>query len=192
MRDFTTGDDTPSSDRGVNGLRDMVRIGDWNKQTTNWVINHKSQVVTKFALLDVLAKAIGRPTCDMYPTERGPVLGIPERLEQVITTTVTWPQMISTIRSALQNLEAVQEDSFDGPMPEVPTPAQRSHIAGVQMICNATRSVQKATYLTVQAHVQLVAFMVKWHASVSDAILRTPWKGPNEPLPAQHAPAFGR
>lgn len=36
-----------------------------------------------------------------------------------------------------------------------------------------TQSLQKACYLTVESHVQLMGFMVKWHTSVSDTILLT-------------------
>lgn len=176
VQNFSCGEGGDARDTG---LRDMLRDGDFARGT-NHVVTHKTQVMTKYMLLERLAVTLGCSTGDKFVVARIQSMDvIANRLQPVVRGSTQWPQDFNAIRRILAHTEDTDEPTFSGPLPEVLSDQQEAHLRKIRLLSGAARNHQKSAYHVAEGNLQYMAFIVQWHASVSKQLRRTPRTGTN-------------
>lgn len=163
-------------------------------QGTNWVVNHKSQIITKRRLLECLARSLDCLPPNLVLQARSPPTPteiIPNRLQMATSSSQSWIKACETIKGNLQTLTDRDVAMFDGPMPAVLSSAQEAHQRGVNLLVGSYESSLKTAYHAAEANLQMVAFLVQWHAAVSDVIHTLLSTNGIESSSAQHSVAIG-
>lgn len=157
----------PDSDKHATTMRKAMQDGSY-LGGTSFVANHKSQLVTKWYLLERLARALdclpigaplnARTQCRMK---------LPQRLAGVLFRSDAWITACGKIQSTLESFQTRNQDIFDAPAPERLNEAQEAHQRVVHLLADAHKNAVKAKHYSVTSNLHLVAFGVLWHAKVS-------------------------
>lgn len=151
-------------------LREMLEDGNPTRVGISHVQNLKTQVVTKFMLLQRIAAAVGYDpgAGDYFAASRVLSTGtLRDRIERIIKTTPAWPGAFSSIKNHVQNLQSTGQ-SFPPSVPSGNLSSQQvSRYHGVKMLLGARNNLRLSAYHTAEGNLQLAAFMVHWHSTVS-------------------------
>lgn len=160
---FTVGEGNDTRD---NGLRDMLRNGQY-AAGTNHVSNYKTQVMTKYMLLERVATTLGCAIGDKFVVCRSQSTDlIASRLQPVVRGSQLWAQDCNAIRNILATLDATPENPHPDPMPAMLNPQQEAHLRKIDLLVSAVRNHQLSAYHVAEGNLQYMAFLVQWHASV--------------------------
>lgn len=164
VAEFEVGDEIPQY---TDGLRRMLQDGSL-KKGRNYIVNHNSQVITKYLLLDRLATLLGCSPVDSLVKNRvaltSPING---RLLQILKDASQWHHIGRAMHSSLT------EGMTDLPVsPYVPPPTglvaqDDPFYRNVNWLWGAQLSFLKSDIANAEGQMQLMAFMVNWHATVS-------------------------
>lgn len=176
----------PGNDKDAGWMADMLVDGD-HADGTNYVQNFKSQVRTKSMLLQRVAAAVGYEPAlgDQFVTHRVPSADIiPSRIQVILKATSRWPRILNDIKNHVLEAKATRQ-AFGLSVPPHPySGAQAAHFREVHMLLGARTNLRKSTYFVAEANLQLTAFMLHWHSTVSlltlrQAYLNSPWAPPS-------------
>lgn len=133
----------------------------------NYERNYKSQVMTKYKLLERLATALGCASQDMPPSPRVQFTEvIHDRLKPILQDTSRWHQIGRDMQNHLSGMSIDQHDLFMGPVPDTLQPHEQSFCRNLGWLWGAHRSFLKSDVAIAEGNLQLMAFMLQWHATV--------------------------
>lgn len=174
MEDFTA----PGQDAWSISLSKYLQHGDLDVGS-NYNRNYNSQVRTKALLLERLATALGCTASDRFDTPRVPSNApIPPSLKPIVRYAAQWPQYLRDLANHLSEPQ--------GSIAAYPAAAQHSqamHVDGLQpypkgminalsLLSQSRTKLTQAGRLIAEANMQLIAFMLFWHSTVSISSLR--------------------
>lgn len=170
------------STRGANPLdaghlNDMLEDGIVTNGV-NYIQNLKAQVKTKCMLLQRIAAAVGYQPgpSDHFVTSRVMLRGaLNSRIERIIKTTVLWPRTFNAIKDHVGNLQGPGQLAAPSAPPANLSSPQASHYHELKMLLGARNNLCRSSYFVAEANLQLVAFMLHWHSTVSHPVRFIDW-----------------
>lgn len=135
---------------------------------TNWQINHKAQVYTKYVLLERIATTLEVERGDRFVQMRKPSSDpIHDKLLPVVKVAKQWAMACDSITQQMCNVEDGALAVFSNPVPPELGGQQLMQFNQIRLLLNAGVSQRKASFHNAEYNLQLVAFMLSWHATVS-------------------------
>lgn len=129
--------------------------------------NHKCQLITRYILLDHISDAHGGPTAIVPKPRVQHEAHILQRLEPTVKNLMSWHVAARNIRTHIDRMkDAPDEPLFDLPVPDCLTIDQERYLQNMTLLSRAQTNYRKSTYAIAEGHMQLLAFMVLWHATV--------------------------
>lgn len=174
MEEFTA----PGQDSWSISLSKYLQDGDLDVGS-NFNRNYNSQVRTKALLLERLATALGCSPSDRFDTPRVPSNAqIPSSLKPIVRYAAQWPQYLRDLADHIS-----QPEASIAAYPAVTRHLQAMHVDGLQpdskgminalsLLSQSRSKLGQAGRLIAEANMQLIAFMVFWHSTVSFSSLR--------------------
>lgn len=150
-------------------LRDVLQDGD-HTTGVNYIQNFKCQVKTKRMLLERIADAVGYEAGlgEQFVMSRVPSTDIiPSRIARIIKATPHWPRTLDAIRDHVKNLVGPGQSSSSPAPSQNMSAQQQAHYMEVKMLLGARSNLQKSDYFVAEANLQMTAFMLHWHSTVS-------------------------
>lgn len=184
-----------ASDRYGAGLQKMLIDGDYG-EGNNVVMNYKTQVMTKYMLLERLATALGCASGDKFvrPREDSHEV-INTKLQPVIKVVNHWSRAYGVITSHLSHPPPSAQTASSHNIPLSLSPSQASQKKKIQLLLRARENHIQSEYCLIEGNVQLAAYMVQWHATVSIQLkhnasrwLKSTQR--NDPFPKDHIDFF--
>ncbi|KAF7974383.1 hypothetical protein HWV62_12362 [Athelia sp. TMB] len=167
-----------NTDKYTPGLKQILRDGNINGGS-NWSINQKSQVITKFMLLERIATALGYTASDKFTGPRKPsTKSIHDKLASVVKAVDNWFPAYEAIHKHVTNGDSFTDGALTMPDPGNLSEVQRSELRQLTLLLNGRQSQNQAEYLMAEGNLQYLAFMVQWHCMH------------NEPFPAEKTEFF--
>lgn len=129
--------------------------------------NHKCQPFTRYILLGCISAALGGPTADVTKprgTHEGQILG---RLQPAVNGLIKWHVAARNIRTYIERMQDTPPEApFDQPVPDTLNIDQERCHRNMTLLSRAHNNIKLSAYATAEGNVQLLAFMVFWHAMV--------------------------
>lgn len=136
----------------------------------NYIQNYKSQVVTKYALLERLATTLGCAPVDTSLKNRVTLTeNIQDRLQSVLKHTVQWHQIGRNMLTHLSNIVHHEEQVFTSPVPATLSDIGHTFCRNIKWLLGAQGSFRTADVAIAEGNLQMMAFMVHWHATVCES-----------------------
>lgn len=160
----------------------MLQSGDCSVGT-NYLQNFKAQVITKCMLLERLATVLGYESQGGVQYLRALVLptGVTHsRIARLLTGTSIWPRTFNAIREHLQTIQGPGQISAPSEAPQDLSPSQAAYYVEVKMLLGARNNMANSDYFNAACNLQLAAFMLRWHCTVSFLVDWDPFLHPNE------------
>lgn len=133
----------------------------------NYDRNHKAQVITKFLLLDRLATALGVDSGDRFVKPRVAFTEtIHDRLQPILRSTVKWHIIGLRMREHLASMADNGAGLFSGPTPATLNQDEEAFCRNMGWLWGAHRSFLKSDLAIAEGNLQLMAFKLRWHATV--------------------------
>lgn len=158
----------------------------------NYHRNYKSQVITKYLLLDRLATALDCVAGDQLLKPRVPFAdAIHDRLQQILRGTSKWHDIGRSIQEHLTSMSNDELEPFAHPITRTLNEHEEAFRRNVGWLWGAHSSFLKSDVAVAEGNLQLMAFMVRWHAAVHTFIyLNYAWNSyiifqNNTPFPAK-------
>lgn len=161
----------PTSEKEIDlkAIIAMLQSGDCSAGT-NWMQKFKAQVITKCMLLERLAAVLGYDYqgADQYLTARVPSTGATHsRIARLVSSTSAWPRAFNGIREHLQTIQGPGQISAPSAALQDLSPIEAAHYVEVEMLLGARNNMANSDYYNAACNLQLVAFMIRWHCTVS-------------------------
>lgn len=161
---FTIADEPDKFTKGIQKMYQTGECGDG----VNYVVQHKSQVMTKLMLLEKIATVLGFTAGDECISSREPSTElINTKLQPVIKVASRWHRYCDDIRQQITHHEPYNDTGYSRGIPENPNESQQRHHHALDLLARATTCFQESQYLIASGNLQLVAFMLSWHSTVS-------------------------
>lgn len=179
----------PQKDPHFATLRRVMHDGKY-EGGRNWLVNHRSQIITKWRLLERLAKSLECLPPNSALQKRSPatsLASVPGRLKKAALSSKGWLKACKTIKDNLQSLTEKDAARFDADMPPDLSSDQVAHQRGVDLLVGSYKSSLESAYHAAKANLQMVAFLVQWHAAVSRFIHQLLSTNGIESRSAQHS-----
>lgn len=139
----------------------------------NYERNYKSQVITKYMLLDRVATALGCTSGETSSKSRVPFTEvIHDRLKPIVQGTSQWHRIGREMQTHLISMTNHEEELFAGPMPANLDARDQTFCRNLGWLWGAHSSFLKADVAIAEGNLQLMAFMLHWHATVRSSKLR--------------------
>lgn len=133
----------------------------------NYVVNYNSQVLTKYMLLDHLASSLGCHQGDSLVKSRVVLTSpIGERLLEILKDTSHWHHIGRAMYHSLSDQDNHSSGLSDGPPPVNSREQDEVFYRNVNWLWGAHLSFLKSDIASAEGQMQLMAFMVNWHATV--------------------------
>lgn len=133
----------------------------------NYVSNWKTQVLTKYVLLERIASALNcQPWVVPRPDRVQSNEVIHAKMKPILKSTARWPRVIEIINQHIATAGAAPAANI-APPPQPLADAQVAQLRALKLLDGAQRSSRESEYYNVESNVQQAAFMVHWHATVS-------------------------
>ncbi|KAF7964640.1 hypothetical protein HWV62_4635, partial [Athelia sp. TMB] len=141
-------------DKYTQGFKQILHDGKI-KGGANWSINQKSQVITKFMLLEKIATTLGYPASDRFAEPRKPSKKlIHDKLASVVKA-VTYEAIHKHVTGGGSRTNV----SLALPDPEHMSDVQLVELRQLTLLLNGSKSQKEAEHLMVEGNLQYLAFM---------------------------------
>lgn len=158
-------------DKYTQGFKQILHDGKI-KGGANWSINQKSQVITKFMLLEKIATTLGYPASDRFAEPRKPSKKlIHDKLASVVKAVSKWLPAYEAIHKHVTGGGSRTNVSLALPDPEHMSDVQLVELRQLTLLLNGSESQKEAEHLMVEGNLQYLAFMVHWHCTVGYAAI---------------------
>lgn len=137
---------------------------------SNFQQNFKAQVITKRMLVQRLAAVLGYVD---QGVDEGRSYPLPAssfshfRIKRLRDGTTGWPRTFNAIREHLQTFQGLGDTFFPSPATQSSSSTNGFSYRAVSMLVGARRNLRHSDYLSAAGNMQLTAFMLLWHCSVS-------------------------
>lgn len=132
------------------------------------------QPLTRFRLLLQLGSTLGFETRDATAGERMPFTRtIPTRLIEILEDLTPWYSPAKKLSSVIATAMVVDDDTSiwkkgSGSLSSIPLDApQEAFATNITNLVNSTLNIKLSTLYRVKGNLQILAYMVKWHMTVS-------------------------
>lgn len=151
----------------ANGLREMIMMGNWGAGHGH-AVNHKSQVITKFMLLERLSDVMDCQPWVILAFDRvNSTTKVHSKMEGVLKAVIRWPAIFNSLKEHVDMLDNRERTELIADNSRQLTAAQDAHLRGLNILNGARKSGRLAKYATIDKNVQYMAFMLHWHCTVS-------------------------
>lgn len=144
----------------------MLQEGSY-KKGRNYVVNYNSQVMTKYVLLDRIASVLGCNRGDNLVKSRTVLTSpINERLLQILKDASQWHRVGHAMHSSMSDRAVASSRPVDGAPRSGVLEQDEAFYRNVNWLWGAQLSFLKSDIANAEGQMQLMAFMVNWHATV--------------------------
>lgn len=133
----------------------------------NFERNYKSQVMTKYMLLHRVATLLGCTSGDTFSKSRVPFTEvIHDRLKPILQGTSRWHHIAREMQTHLSGMANGQGALFAGPIPANLDTGDQIFCRNLGWLWGAHSSFLRADVDITEGNLQLMVFMLHWHATV--------------------------
>lgn len=139
----------------------------------NYIGNYVVQVFVKYRLLNTISDVLGfKDSMPLAGPRKNYAPKLAERFAHVVVENTPWYSGMLSIETELQKTtdQIDISDLFASSLPEELSEEQSTYCQSVFMIADAHTKFEKAKLVNVLGNMSLLAFMVRWYATVSSIV----------------------